>query len=155
MAEKKIGNRVFKAGGALATQTIILQARIVRFLGPAVGLLPAIFAARGKDATEAQRQAAEASALGAIKEIFDRSEPEAVAQLVSDICEMAEVSMDGGKSYDRVVFDQDFSDGNVRDIIPATVFILQETLGDFFSGAAASGGLAKAVAGSRSMKSGA
>lgn len=147
MAEKKIGSRTFKTEDLLATEAIKLQARIMRFVGPAVEKLPVIFAGRGTKASDDQRVASDAAAVKAISDIFANAEPDAVAQLVADVCEMAHVSYDG-RNYDRIVFDQEFSGGNLKDVIPVVTFVLREALGDFFSAALANGNRGAKAAGS-------
>lgn len=139
MADKKINNRWFRAGDALATDAIKLQVRLMKFIGPALGSLPAVFAARAPGATDEQKNGANGEAIKAIAAIFAQADPDAVVDLITDICAMAKISYDGKGAWDDIVFDQEFSGQNSKDVIPVLVFILQETLGDFFSGALASG----------------
>jgi hypothetical protein len=139
MADKKIGNRYFRSGEALATDAIKLQVRLMKFIGPALESLPVIFAARQAGATDEQRQQSDAAAIRAIAAIFANADPEQVVSLIEDICGMGKISYDGKGAWDDIVVDQEFSGQQSRDLIPVVVFILQETLGDFFSGALASG----------------
>jgi hypothetical protein len=141
MADKKIGNRYFRAGDALATDAIRLQVRLMKFIGPALDKLPAIFAGRAEGATEEAKTASNTAAIKAIAGIFADADPDAVVKLVEDICGMAKISYDGKGAWDDIVVDQEFSGQNSRDLIPVVLFVLQETLGDFFSGALASGNL--------------
>lgn len=141
MAEKKIADRVFKAGDVLATDAIKLQIRLMKLIGPALDKLPAVFAGRAKDAAPEARAAADNAAIMAIAGIFDKADPDAVIDLIKDIFALAMVSADGGKSYNPIDVDHEFSGSMMKHMFPALIFVLQETLGDFFSGALASGSL--------------
>ncbi len=137
MAERKIGGSVYKTAPMLATQAIILQARLARIIGPAVSKLPAILASRSESATAEQKAHADAEAISAITEIFARCHPEEIAGLVKDVAEIAMVQRAAG-TYEPVDFDLDFT-GRLGDVIPVVTFVLAEQFGDFFSGALASG----------------
>lgn len=139
MAEKKFGDRTVRIDQVLATQAIILQARLMRAIGPALDRLPAIFSGRDKNATDAQKQASDAAAIGALAEVFSKARPEEIAELIKDIVEMGEITYSKATSYTRIDLDGDFSGPNMKDIMPVVAFILKETLGDFFSAALASG----------------
>lgn len=139
MADKKIGDRYFRAGDALATDAIRLQVRLMKFIGPALESLPAVFAARAADATDQQKKESDAAAIKAISGIFATADPDQVVSLIEDICGMAKISYDGKGAWDDIVVDQEFSGQNSHDLIPVVIFVLKETLGDFFSGALASG----------------
>lgn len=139
MADKKIGDRYFRAGEALATDAIKLQIRLMKLIGPALEVIPALFAARGPGASEDDRKAADVSAIKALASIFASADPDGVAALIEDILAMGKISYDGKGAWDDIILDQEFSGHNMKDLIPAVLFILQETLGDFFSGALASG----------------
>ena len=139
MGERKIGDRVFKAGDVLATDAIKLQIRLMKLIGPALENLPSIFAGKAQGASAEAQAKADQSAIAAIAGIFEKADPDAVVELVQDICALAMVSSDSGRSYNPIEFDHEFSGANMRHMIPAVLFILQETLGDFFTGALASG----------------
>jgi hypothetical protein len=143
MAEKVIGDRTFKAGHVLATDAIKLQIRLVKLIGPALETLPAVFAGRSEGASPDDQEKANAAAIRAIAGIFEKADPDAVVDLMKDICRNAMVSPDKGAHYEEIAFDSEFSGPGSKSLFPAIVFILQETLGDFFSGALASGGLGK------------
>lgn len=133
MAEKKIGNKVFKTEPLLATEAIKLQARLLKVVGPALDKLPAIFGGRraGDEVTS------NAAAIAAFTDIFARADPDEIMELVKDVCEVAMVKRPSG-AYDPVSFDGDFT-GNLGEIVPVAVFVLQEQFGDFFGAALASG----------------
>lgn len=148
MSEKKIGTRYFRAGDVLATDAIKLQIRLMKFIGPALDKLPAVFAARAasdpKTGTPSEvspevREKADEAAIQAIAGIFEKADPDAVVELIEDILRLAKISYDGKGAWDEIVLDQEFSGANAKDMFPAVLFILQETLGDFFPGALASG----------------
>lgn len=133
MAEKKIGQKTYKVEPMLATEAIKLQARLLRVAGPALDKLPAILGGR-KAGDEA---ASNAAAIAAFTDIFTRADPEEIMALVRDVCEVAMVRRPSG-AYDPVSFDGDFT-GNLKEIIPVAVFVLQEQFGDFFGAALANG----------------
>lgn len=138
MAEQKIGERVFKMEDVLATEAIKLNVRLMRFLGPAMDKIPTIFAALSSKATEEQRRASDAASIQAMGDIFANADPDTVSKFVASVCEMAKVSYDG-RNFDDVIFDQDFSGPHIKDVVPVSLFVLREAVGDFISGALASG----------------
>jgi hypothetical protein len=133
MAEKKIGEKTFKVEPMLATQAIRLQARLLKVVGPALDKLPTIFAGRKKG----DEAASNGAAIAAFTDIFTRADPDAIMELIKDVCEVAMVKRPSG-AYDPVSFDGDFT-GNLGEIIPVAVFVLQEQFGDFFTAALANG----------------
>ncbi|MBB4063688.1 phage tail assembly chaperone [Gellertiella hungarica] len=137
MAEKKIGGSVYKVEPMLATQAIILQARLARVIGPAISKLPGILASRKEGASDEQKAQADADAVSAVTEIFSRCPPHEIAELVKDVVEVAMVQRPSGV-YEPVDFDLDFT-GRLGDVIPTVVFVLATQFGDFFSGALANG----------------
>lgn len=143
MAEKVLGDRTFKAGAVLATDAIKLQIRLVKLIGPALETLPDVFAGRAAGASPEDQEKANAAAIRAIAGIFDKADPDAVVDLMKDIFALAMVSPNKGQSYEEIVFDHEFAGAGAKNLFPAMVFVLQEVLGDFFSGALASGSLAK------------
>jgi hypothetical protein len=139
MAEKVIGDRTFQAGTALATDAIRLQIRLMKLIGPALEKLPAVFAGRAAGASPAEMEKANQAAIGAIASMFEKADPDEVVSLAKEICKMGMVSGNKGQGYDEIAFDHEFSGPGAKNMFPALIFILQETLGDFFSGALASG----------------
>lgn len=133
MAERKIGQKTFKVEPLLATEAIKLQARLLKVIGPALDKLPSILGGWKKG----DEAASNAAAIAAFTDIFTSSDPDEIMALVRDICEVAMVKRPSG-AYDPVSFDGDFT-GNLGDIIPVAVFVLQEQFGDFFGAALASG----------------
>lgn len=132
MSEKKIGDRFFKAGDALATRAIKLQVRLVKLLGPAIDNLAVIFGA----GSEAESDAA---AIKAIGDIAERIDPDDMVDLIQDIFEFGMISYTGKGDWSPIDIDLEFSGANAKDLFPALVFVLAETLGDFFSGFRANG----------------
>lgn len=141
MAEKKIGNMVVKVDRPLATDALILKARLLRAAGGLAEKLPSILASRREGASDEERAKADADALTAITGIFDRISPQDYAALVGDIVSLGKAQRPSG-IYDPLDLDGDFSN-NLGAIIPVVVFVLKETFGDFFSAALANGGRAK------------
>lgn len=139
MAEKRFGDRTFMVEKVLAKKGLVLQARLFRVIGPAVEKLPSIIAAHvAPNATEESKNAANIKALQAVADIFEKTEPDALADLVDDLISTALIQ-ETSKSWTRADLDRDFSDENSGDLFPALVWILQEQFSDFFSGALATG----------------
>lgn len=143
MAEKKIGGRTFRVGHVLATDAIKLQVRLLKIIGGGVDRLPVILAGMGKkgEADPAAKSASDAAAVAALGDIFSKSDPDAVTKLISDIVSMSQLNTTSG-AWENADIDQDFTQ-NKGDLFPVVLFVLQEVLGDFFSGALASGSLKK------------
>ncbi|NTS31264.1 hypothetical protein HQ945_08350 [Phyllobacterium sp. BT25] len=137
MAEKKINKRVFKTEPMLATNAIILQARLAKVLGPAIDRIGEIFAGRGENASEEAKAKSNAAAIAAFSDIFSKSDPRETANLVKDIVEVAMIARPNG-NYENVDFDNDFT-GELGDVMPVVIFVLREQFGDFFSALLASG----------------
>lgn len=132
MAEKKINGRTFKTEPMLATQALVLQARLFKALGPAVSRIGDVMQGYGSDKTEEQKQRSNMAAVAALTEIFTQSNPEDIAQLVKDVVEVAQIKRDSG-NYDHCDLDGDFT-GRQKDLIPVVAFVLREQFGDFFGG---------------------
>lgn len=145
MAEKKIGGRTFRVGHVLATDAVRLQVRLLRIVGGGVDRLPTILAGMGErgKADPAAKAASDAAAVAALTDIFAKADPDDVTQLIVDIAGMAQLQTPS-KTWEGVDLDQDFSDRKA-DLFPLLAFVLKEVLGDFFSGAQASGSLKGAL----------
>lgn len=136
MAEKKINGRTFKTEPMLAMDAMILQARLVKLLGPAIDRMGEIFAGHGEKASEEAKARSNAAAISAFSDIFGKSDPVDTAKLVKEVAEIAMISRPSG--YEHVDFDGDFT-GHLNDIMPVVIFVLREQFGDFFTGLLASG----------------
>lgn len=132
MAEKKINGRTFKTEPMLATQALVLQARLFKALGPAVARIGDVMAGYGTDKTDEQKAKSNMAAVGALTEIFTQSNPEDMANLVKDVVEVAQIKRDSGV-YENCDLDGDFT-GKQKDLIPVVAFVLREQFGDFFGG---------------------
>ena len=144
MAEKKINGRTYRTEPLLATAALVLQARLLKTLSPALSRLGDIFQGMGaKD--EAKAEASNAAAIGALTEIFANAEPQAIAQLIKDITEIAVIQRPSGE-YHSIDFDADFQ-GRLGDIFPVVAFVLREQFGDFFSAMPGSGNLGRMMQG--------
>lgn len=139
MAEKKINGRTFSTGRVLATQSMILKARLAKIAAPIFAVLPDALAAAS--AAKEEKEAMGVKVIAAVSELFAKGEPEVIAALFKDICELAYVRRDSG-SVDPVDFDGDLTE-NEADIVPLVAFVLTEQFGDFFRGLRAVGSLAK------------
>lgn len=137
MAEKKIAGMTIKVDRPLATQALKLQARLVRAAGALVDKFPALVASRKQSLSPEETAKIEAEALAAIVDIFNRLSPDEYADLVGEIVGIAQIQRPSG-AYDHMDLDGDFS-LNLGAIIPVALFVLQETFGDFFAAATASG----------------
>lgn len=143
MADKKIGGRYFRVGHVLATEGIKLQVRLLKLVGPAMESLPMLFAAKQAGVPIEEDTKTRQVASAALGKMFTEADPDEVANFVSDVCEMAMVSDNGKSEYEQVIFDQHFVGPEVKDVYPLVVFVLQETLGDFFTGDLGLGDLLK------------
>lgn len=139
MAEKKINGRTFKTEPLLATQALVLQARLFKAIGPAVSS----FAALMKERSEAGAVSDSAIKAGAtaLASIFTQSEPEQIAGLIKDIVEVAQIKRPSGV-YENCDLDGDFT-GYQKDLLPVAFFVLKEQFGDFFTGLPGIGNLSK------------
>lgn len=140
MAEKKVGARTFRVQKMLASRALVMQARLFRVVGGAAEKLPKVIAAYVGGADDQQKVAANAAALQAVADIFQKTEPEELMKLISDLIGSADIQEASG-SYTPCDLDRDFSGDYDGELIPMVVWILQEQFGDFFSGAQAIGSL--------------
>lgn len=141
MAEKKINNRTFRTEPMLATEAILLQARLFKALGPAVGHFSEIMRGYGDDKTEEQKAQSNVAAVAAIASVFAQGSPQEIAGLVKDLIETVQIKRDSGDYY-PCDFDGDFT-GRQKDIMPVVFFALREQFGDFFVGLPGLGNLGK------------
>lgn len=132
MTEKKINGRTFRTEPLLATQAIVLQARLFKTLGPAISHLGEIMQGRAADATEEQKARSNAAAISALADIFSKANPEELAGLVKEVIETAQIRRPSG-NYETCDFDGDFT-GHQKDVLPVVAFVLREQFADFFSG---------------------
>lgn len=132
MAEKKINGRTFKTQPMLASRALVLQARIIKLVGPGLGDIKGIMAAFGEDKTEEQKQQGAALAIKAISDIFSAGDPEQMVSLVSEILREGMILRPSG-SYDPIDLDGDFIT-NQGDVFSVLFFILMEQFAGFFTG---------------------
>lgn len=161
MTEKKFGDHTFKVEKLLATKALLLQARILKMVGPAVQHIGGLFGAiQEAQADQAQinlpgvepgnvpvtkaTMAAGSAAVTTFMQIFADNEPEAVARLIKDVVEIADIQQDSGQ-YTGVDLDRDFEGADPL-ILELVVFVLKEQFSDFFTALLANGAQALAVA---------
>lgn len=144
MAETEIGGRTYRVGVVLATDAIVLQARLLQIVGGGLDRLPVILGSRVEGATPEMRAMGDAAAVAALGDIFAKCEPKTVAKLVQDIVGYATIHRPSG-AWEKVDLDGEFTE-NKADIFPLCLWVLREILGDFFSGLQASGALKKILA---------
>lgn len=145
MAEKKFGKRTFRVGEVLATEALTLQARLLQIIGGGLERLPVILEGIGKEATPEAKTASNAAAIAALMDVFGKCDPAKVVGLISDTIALASIQRPSG-AWEAADLDGDFT-AFKSDVIPVVQFVLKEVLGDFFSGALASGALAKKALG--------
>lgn len=136
MAERKIKGREFQVGKVLATEAVLLQARLMKVIGAGVERLPVILKGVG-DASDEAKEASRAAAVAAFTDVFVNGDPVTMTRLIKDVVEMATVKRKSGV-YEQVDMDGDFTDDKGA-LFPVAVFVLQEVLGDFFTGLQANG----------------
>ena len=141
MAERKINGREFQVGQVLATDAVLLQARLMKVIGAGVERLPVILGGidqkneKGeivKAASDEAKAASRSAAVAAFTDIFMNGDPKIMADLVRDIVQLATVKRPSG-AFEQVDMDGDFTDDK-GSLFPVVVFVLQEVLGDFFTG---------------------
>lgn len=137
MAERKIGSREFRVDKPLATVALALKARLLRAAGGTAEHLPSLIGEMVAAKTDQEKQILGGKVIGALTDIFSRLEPDDYVALVGDIISLAKIKRTSGQ-YDPCDLDGDFSE-NLGELLPVAVFVLKETLGDFFSAALASG----------------
>lgn len=137
MAEKKINGRTFKTSPMLATRALVLQARILKLIGPAVDNFGLIMAGFGDKKSEAKKAESTAAGVQAIAAIFAKGDPEEMVKLIAEILSNGMILRPSG-TYDPIDLDGDFTD-NQGDIFPVLFFVLGEQFGSFFTGLRALG----------------
>lgn len=130
MAEKKINGRNFIVEPMLATRGLVLKARLMKVAAPVLSVLPDVFA--GAAAEGEAKEAANFKAIAAFGELFGKGDPEEVASLIKDICEVAQIRAPSGEVH-QVDLDAHMT-GHDADIPPLVIFVLREQFSDFFSG---------------------
>lgn len=141
MAERKFGGREFRVGRVLATRSVHLQTRLLRIIGGGVDRLPTLLRAASRTATPEEKKAAEAAALQALGDICSRANPDEVTSFIKDVVELASVMEPGSRGWQPVDMDGTFSQ-DMGQLLPVTVWVLKEVLGDFFAAALETGRLA-------------
>ncbi|QIG74967.1 hypothetical protein EVC26_048 [Rhizobium phage RHph_I72] len=145
MAEQKIGTRTFRVQEVLATEALMIQARLIQIIGGGVDRLPEILAGVGSDKSEEAKAKSNAAMVGALADIFTKAEPRKTVQLISDLIQYAEVLQPSG-AYGRCDVDVDFSSkADRKSLYPVLGFVLKEILGDFFGDVLATGTLQKII----------
>lgn len=140
MAEKKIGGREFKVGVVLATDAIVLKARLLKLVGGSMAQLPAILSGAKSSASEEQKNQSNAAAVQALAGLFAQVDPSDLVKLLQDILALAVVKRPSG-AYEDIQFDVDFNSQNLMDLYKVALFVLSEVFGDFLSAARATGNL--------------
>ena len=124
--------RTYKQEPMLATSAMIMQAKLLRLAGPAVSRIPQIMQGFGKNKTPEQEATSNAAAISAFAEIFSQTDPEELAGLLKELCEVAMIKRGNGE-YGPVDFDGDMT-GHTGDIMPLVIWVIREQFADFFSG---------------------
>lgn len=132
MAERKISGREFQVGQVLATDAVLLQARLMKVIGAGVERLPTILKGSGESASDEDKQASRAAAVAAFTDIFSNGDPAEMTGLIRDVVQLATVKRQSG-AFEQVDMDLDFTDDKGA-LFPVVIFVLQEVLGDFFTG---------------------
>ena len=139
MAEKKFGSMQLSLGRVLATQTLVMQARLLKMAGPLIHRVPQLMSGFGKDKSDEDKARSNIAAIQAFGEIFASADPEELADMIKDLVQLCRIKRANG-DFDPVDFDGDFSEEQGQ-IIPVVVWVLREVFGDFFSGVLGIGNL--------------
>lgn len=131
MPEKKIGTMTFRCEKMLATESLLLQARMARMIGPG---LQRFMAAASAEETE---DAAGNRLVDAFAEIFQRNKPEEVVTLLKDIASIASVRTESGAEI-RVNIDELFTD-DMPSLLILIAWVVEVQFRDFFTALLATG----------------
>jgi len=125
--EKKIGKRTFRADKMVATTAVLYMFRIGKIAAPLLSGLRGVNLASlvGPDGNDTKT-------LEVIAGFFAQLDPKEGLQLVTELCEMAEVQSVQG-NYESVIFDSTFSD-NVMDAFQVAAMVVQVNFADFIEG---------------------
>lgn len=140
MAEKKINGRTFKVNRLLASEALVLQARVFKVFGPAISSFGEIMQGHGTDKTEEQKARSNSAAMAALAGVIRELDPREYAKLISDIVSVAMIERGNG-DYGHCDLDGDFQDDQQEDILPVVLFVLREQFGSFFKGLPGAGSL--------------
>lgn len=140
MAEKVINGRTYKVAPMLATQALILQARVAKIAGPAFTRLGEIMQGYGENKDDAAKEKSNAASIAALMDIFSKGDPVEIATLIKDVVGVAQVRRPSG-NYDPCDLDGDFVGEQQGDIFPVLGFVLQEQFSSFFAGLRGNGTL--------------
>lgn len=145
MAEQKLSDgSVFRMETVLATQALILKARLLKIVGGAVDRLPMIIAGQGGKASPEAKAASDAAAIAALGDMVMRCDPVEVARILAEIISYGSIQPKGETGYQRADLDAHFTDRK-QDIYPVVLFALREIFGDFFTGLPVNGILKRAT----------
>ena len=139
MSEKKIGEMTFRVEPILATESLVLKARLMQLLGGGISRLPAIVRGYGDEASAEEKSESDKAAVAAFTDVFVNSEPEKMAQLVKDVVEIAQIQL-ASEGYTKVDIDREFT-GKDKEMMECAVFVLSELFGDFLGGGPGNGSL--------------
>lgn len=143
MAEKKINNTTYSVGVVLATDALLLKARLLKIVGNGAKELPAILRGRGDKASKEAQEKSDAAATKALTDIFEAMQPDEYVKLISDIVGFAQVQRPSSQ-WEKCDLDGQFTQ-NKADLYPVVLFVLKEVFSDFFTGLAGIGDLVSKI----------
>lgn len=120
----EINGRQYEVKQLLATQTVMLQARLLKIVGPGMEELKMLLSGNVDEMMQAQ------VALAGMGKIFSDCDPRAVTGFIKDVIESCKVRRESGQMGD-VIMDADFS-GKTNDLFKLLFFALKDMFGEFF-----------------------
>ena len=137
MAERRIGDRVFKVVPLPASEALELYAETLRIAGHGAGRLPALLLSASAEEEGSASAMGHVALLMAVADVLNGNAPAVVRDLLRRLVEVAMIQRPGGH-YEQVDLDHDFT-GRLGEIVPVIKFVLAEQFSDFFIGSGASG----------------
>lgn len=134
MNEKKINGRVYRVPPVLATKAVVLQARVVRAIGPA---LEEVIALIPSPESQADSSAVAKAMLDAVVKVCENSDPEVLASLIRDMVDLSQIQRPSNQ-WHRTDMDGDLTQ-YPEDLLPLVAFVGESVFGAFFAGGRASG----------------
>ena len=122
----EINGRQYEVKQLLATQTVMLQARLLKIVGPGMEELKVLLSGNIDEMMQAQ------VALAGMGKIFADCDPRAVTGFIKDVVESCRVKRRDSGQMGDVIMDADFS-GKTNDLFKLLFFALKDMFGEFFT----------------------
>ena len=121
----EINGRYYEVKPLLATETVMLQTRLLKIVGPGMEELKELLSGSTDEMMKAQ------VALAGMGKIFADCDPRAVTTFIKDVVESCKIKRESGQTGD-VIMDVDFS-GKTNELFKLLFFALKDMFGEFFT----------------------